>query len=143
MEKELKENQEMVLGYLREVTIQKLSVQNILKDRLKNPLQKLPRVLSGGPTENLQIHMEKGVEENLEMLLGYLGEVAVQERILQNILKKRLERPLQELPLALLKCPAENLQIHMKKEIEENLEMLLGDLTGVTIQKLRRQKVLK
>ncbi|CDJ65743.1 LOW QUALITY PROTEIN: hypothetical protein ENH_00012700 [Eimeria necatrix] len=142
MEKEVEENLEMLLGDLGELTVQKLSLQNILNGRVERTLQELPRTFLNWPAENLQIYMEKRVEENLEMALG-LGEVTLQERILENILKERLGIPLQELPRTLLKWPAENLQIHMEKEREANLEMLLEDPAGVTIQKLRRQKVLK
>ncbi|CDJ36928.1 hypothetical protein, conserved [Eimeria tenella] len=143
MEKEVEENLEMLLGYLGEVTVQKLSLQNILKERLDNQLQKLPRTLLKWPAENIQIDMKKRVEENLEMLLGCLGEVTVQELIPQNILKKRLEIPLQELTRGLLDGPAENLQIHMAKEVEENLGMLLGYLGEVTVQERILQNILK
>ncbi|CDJ65746.1 Ribosomal protein S6 kinase alpha-2, related [Eimeria necatrix] len=143
MEKEVEANLEMLLGDLGEMTVQEMIIQNILKEHLDNQLQKLPRAILNWLPENLQIHMEKSVEANLEMLLGDLGEVTVQKRILQIILEGLVERPLQELPRALLKWPAENLQIHMEKKVEENLEMVLGDLGEVTVQDLILQNILK
>ncbi|CDJ36929.1 hypothetical protein ETH_00004610 [Eimeria tenella] len=87
--------------------------------------------------------MEKRVEEHLEMFLGYLGEVIMQEQSLHIILNERLESPLQEHPQSLLKWPAENLQIHMKKRVEENLEMPLGGLGEMTVEELSLQIILK
>ncbi|CDJ36931.1 hypothetical protein, conserved [Eimeria tenella] len=143
MKKQVEDHLEMPLGDLGEVTIQKLSLQNILKERLESPLQELTRGPSDGSAANPQTHMEKEVEEHLDIPLGDIGEATVEELSLQNILMEHMESPLHEPTQGLLDGSTANLQIHMKKRVEENLEMSPGDLGQMAVEELSLQNILK
>ncbi|CDJ36930.1 hypothetical protein ETH_00004615 [Eimeria tenella] len=142
MKKQVEENLEMPLGGLGEMTVEELCLQNILMERLESPLHEPTQGLLDGSTANLQIHMKKRVEENLEISPGDLGEMTVEELSLQNILMERMESPLHEPTQGLLDGSTANLQIHMKKRVEENLEISPGDLGEMTVEEQSLQVIL-